>query len=77
MPVQKISTAFENAVAQVISDAKEGGVPLTEVCRGADVSRATLYRWADRAPEQVRAIDRLRKSLRQSLRRRGKELADD
>lgn len=52
-------------------------MPLTEVCRGASVSRATLYRWAGRTPEQVRAIDRLRKSLRQALRRRGKELADD
>jgi transcriptional regulator with XRE-family HTH domain len=71
-------TAFTNAIGEIVAEARENGIKLTDLCETSGVSRATLHRYRKDAPEAVVAVDKLRVALRIAKRdqRRATRRAD-
>lgn len=59
-------TAFANAIDDVLVEAKERGIKVTDLCQASGVSRSTLHRYRIAPPESVVAVDKLRVALRRA-----------
>lgn len=68
VPAIRMRTAFQNALDEIIVEARERGIKIKDLCEEAGVSRATLHRYRTAAPDSVMAVDKLRVALRRAKR---------
>lgn len=59
MEQKNFGDAFIEAVDGIIRDAKEIGVPMSEICSDASVSRATPSRWKRNQPSTIETVVKL------------------
>lgn len=64
---------FTEAVDKLTEDAKEAGVPLSEVCSEVGLSRATPSRWKRKLPLTIQRIKDMQEAVGRVKARRSTE----
>lgn len=59
----KFEKIFSDTIKDIEDRAKEAGTTITQLCKDADIARATPDRWKKRAPNSVVLIDKMLKAL--------------
>lgn len=54
---------FKDTLAALEADARAVGMSDSELARASGVSRSTLQRWRQNAPETVRAVTKMQKAI--------------
>lgn len=60
---------FNDTISDIESRAKAAGTTITQLCKDADIARATPDRWKKRAPNSVVLIDKMLKALEAAERK--------
>lgn len=64
MATENFGDAFKKAVTALHDDAEKLGIPMTRICEGAGVSRATPYRYMnDGLPTTIETVVKLQDEI--------------
>jgi hypothetical protein len=63
MTSKSFGASFDEAVAALHADAKALGIPMSQICTEAGVSRATPHRYLKVRPTTVDTVDRLQAAV--------------
>jgi DNA-binding IclR family transcriptional regulator len=58
-PMTTFETDFQARLASIEQRAKAAGSNLTQLCKRSGIARATVERWAQRAPQTITKVDEL------------------
>ena len=58
-----IAQVFQQAVEDLMANARRLGIPMSDICAGAGASRTTPSRWLRKPPESVAVLAKLQDEL--------------